>query len=134
MRRRGGQYPDDVQLSRDSAAFEWASVGLHSMFCHPRRVSNIMRFNACASRVLDEKYDLSSVEYLQSEGYSSRFRDDYLIVSFCSRPEPPISHWLWCTLYDGRGVGYPTRCVRHGLPSQNPWFDSGGIGWGLVAF
>jgi hypothetical protein len=37
-------------VSRDSSAFEWISDGLHSMFCQPRRVSN-MRFNACAVRV-----------------------------------------------------------------------------------
>jgi predicted NAD/FAD-binding protein len=75
-------------VSRDGGAFEWAGDGLRSVFCQPRRVFDlgmwrmlfdIMRFNACAVRVLD---DVSIREYLQREGYSSRFKDDYLIVSF----------------------------------------------------
>ncbi|KAI0270086.1 hypothetical protein BGY98DRAFT_278924 [Russula aff. rugulosa BPL654] len=103
------------------------------MFCHPRRVSNIMRFNACASRVLDEKYDLSSVEYLQREGYSSRFRDVYLIVSFCSVLNLPslIGFGTLCMTAAVWGTP-PDVCAMDFQP--NPWFDSGGIGWGLVAF
>ena len=78
------------------------------MFCRARRVSdlgtwrmlfNIMRFNVCALGNLDEKENLSIREYLQSEGYSSRFRDVYLIVSFLSPSVPPISHWFWRSLY-----------------------------------
>jgi predicted NAD/FAD-binding protein len=78
-------------VSRDGGAFEWAGDGLRSVFCQPRRVFDlgmwrmlfdIMRFNACAVRVLAENDDLSIGEYLQREGYSSWFRDDYLIVSF----------------------------------------------------
>jgi predicted NAD/FAD-binding protein len=78
-------------VSRDAGAFEWAGDGLRSVFCQPRRVFDlgmwcmlfdIMRFNACALHVLAENGDLSFGEYLQREGYSSRFRDDYLIVSF----------------------------------------------------
>jgi predicted NAD/FAD-binding protein len=78
-------------VSRDGGAFEWAGSGLRSVFCQPKRVFDlgmwhmlfdIMRFNACAVRVLAEKKDndLSIGEYLRREGYSSRFRDDYLIV------------------------------------------------------
>jgi predicted NAD/FAD-binding protein len=78
-------------VSRDGGAFEWAGDGLRSVFCQPWRVFDlgmwrilfdIMRFNACAVRVLAENDDVSIGEYLQREGYSSRFRDDYLIVSF----------------------------------------------------
>jgi predicted NAD/FAD-binding protein len=96
-------------VSRDGGALEWAGDGLRSVFCQPRRVFDlgiwrmlfdIMRFNACAVRVLSEKDDggdLSIGEYLRREGYSSQFRDDYLIVcvpwySFASvrsdRPSP----------------------------------------------
>jgi predicted NAD/FAD-binding protein len=78
-------------VSRDGGAFEWAGDGLRSVFCQPKRVLDlgmwrmlfdIMRFNACAVRVLAEKNDedLSIGEYLRREGYSSQFRDDYLIV------------------------------------------------------
>ena len=43
---------------------------------------DIMRFNACVVCVLAENDDVSIGEYLQREGYSSRFKGDYLIVSF----------------------------------------------------
>jgi hypothetical protein len=52
-------------VSRDSGAFEWAGDGLHSVFCQPTlacgicMLFNIMRFNACALRVLDEEDDSS---------------------------------------------------------------------------
>ena len=77
-------------VSRDGGAFEWASHGLRSLFCQPGRVFDlgmwrmlfdILRFNACAVRVLAESDEPSIGEYLQREGYSLRFRDDYLIVS-----------------------------------------------------
>jgi predicted NAD/FAD-binding protein len=55
---------------------------------------DIMRFNVCAVRVLAEKDDLSIGEYLQREGYSSQFRDDYLIVRFLPLFALLISHWL----------------------------------------
>jgi predicted NAD/FAD-binding protein len=88
-------------VSRDGGAFEWAGDGLRSVFCQPRRVFDlgmwrmlfdIMRFNACAVRVLAEKDDLSIGEYLQREGYSSQFRDDYLIVRFLPLFALLISH------------------------------------------
>jgi predicted NAD/FAD-binding protein len=83
-------------VSRDGGAFEWAGDGLRSVFCQPRRVFDlgmwrmlfdILRFNACAVRVLvEEDGDLSIGEYLRREGYSSQFKDDYLIV--CHRTHP----------------------------------------------
>jgi hypothetical protein len=93
-----------------------------------RMLINIMRFNACALRVLNEKDTLFIGEYLQREGYSSRFWDDYLILGFPLPSVLLISHWFWCSAalcivaYDGRGVAYPTRCMRHGQPKR--WFDS----------
>ena len=75
-------------VSRDG---EWAGDGLRTVFCQPWRIFDlgmwrmlfdIMRFNACAVRILSENDDLSIGEYLQRDGYSSRFRDDYLIMSF----------------------------------------------------
>jgi predicted NAD/FAD-binding protein len=69
-------------VSRDGGAFEWAGDGLRSVFCQPRRVFDpgmwrmlfdILRFNACAVRVLAENGDLSIGEYLQRGGYSSRY-------------------------------------------------------------
>jgi predicted NAD/FAD-binding protein len=80
-------------VSRDGGVLEWASDILRSpwrsLFCQPRLVFglwrilfDIKRFNACAVRVLNEKRDRSIGEYLQNEGYSSQFRDVYLIVRF----------------------------------------------------
>ena len=71
-------------VSRDGGTFERAG-DLDGLAASSRRVSDldmwrmlfdIMRFNACAVRVLAENDDLSIEEYLQTEGYSSRFRDD----------------------------------------------------------
>jgi predicted NAD/FAD-binding protein len=78
-------------ISCGGGAFKWAGNTLRSIFSQPRRVFDlglwrmlfdIMRFNACAVRVLANKEDLSIGEYLQREGFSSQFRDDYLIVRF----------------------------------------------------
>ena len=50
-----------------------------------RMIYDILRFNACARRVLlipknnDEK-EMSIGEYLDKEGYSASFRNNYLIV------------------------------------------------------
>ena len=62
-------------------------------------------------RVLDEKDDLSIQVYLQREGY--------LVVSFPLPSGLLISHWFCRSLYDGRSVGHPARCMRHGRPSPN---------------
>lgn len=43
----------------------------------------MVRFNACARRLVKgkEEEELSIGEYLDREGYSDEFRDNYLIVS-----------------------------------------------------
>ena len=50
-----------------------------------RMVYDVFRFNACAVRVLmyneEKKKEQSIGEYLEKEGYSNAFKDDYLIVS-----------------------------------------------------
>ena len=52
-----------------------------------RLVYDVLRFNACARRIAmrwsreDEK--LSIGRYLEREGYSDAFRDNYLIVRGC---------------------------------------------------
>ncbi|KAF8482445.1 amine oxidase [Russula ochroleuca] len=98
-------------VSRDGGAFEWAGDGLRSVFCQPRRVFDlgmwrmlfdIMRFNACAVRVLAENDDLSIGEYLQREGYSSQFRDDYLI---------PMTAAVWSTPPDVCAIDFPAKTL-----------------------
>ena len=79
-------------VSRDDGAFEWAGKSLSSLLCQPTRVFDrnmwrmvydILRFNACSRRILQESLadEMSIGDYLKREGYSDAFRDNYLIVS-----------------------------------------------------
>jgi predicted NAD/FAD-binding protein len=80
-------------VSRDNGTFEWAGSNLKTMFCQPSRlldpkmwrlIYDVLRFNACARRLLvvsNDFDDRSIGEYLDGEGYSNSFRDNYLIVS-----------------------------------------------------
>ena len=93
-------------LTRDNGAFEWAGDTLFTLFCQGRNlfrpamwrmIWDILRFNASARRLVVEaemdaegKDALSIGEYLEREGYSDEFRDDYLIVGF-----------LICVLFPG---------------------------------
>lgn len=80
-------------VSRDNGAFEWAGKNLATIFCQVRRlvdpqmwrmIYDVMRFNACARRFLFEHdvevRDMSIGKYLEREGYSDAFCDNYLIV------------------------------------------------------
>jgi predicted NAD/FAD-binding protein len=80
-------------VSRNAGEFEWAGKNPLTVFCQPwrffepsmwRMVYDVFRFNACAIRVLmlsEGKEKESIGEYLENEGYSNAFKDDYLIVS-----------------------------------------------------
>jgi predicted NAD/FAD-binding protein len=81
-------------VSRDGGAFEWAGKSPATLFCQVRRlldpqmwrmIYDILRFNACARRILltpknNDERDISIGEYLDNEGYSSAFRNNYLMV------------------------------------------------------
>ncbi|EGO19192.1 hypothetical protein SERLADRAFT_418489 [Serpula lacrymans var. lacrymans S7.9] len=88
-------------VSRDKGLFEfeWAGNNLKSVFCQPSRVLeprmwrllyDVLRFNACARRLVTacnqtlEDHNMSIGKYLDREGYSLSFRDDYLIASLLS--------------------------------------------------
>jgi predicted NAD/FAD-binding protein len=124
-------------VSRDGGAFEWAGDGLRNVFCQPRRVfdldtwrmlSDIMRFNACTVRVLAENDDVSIGEYLQREDYSSRFRDDYLIVSVLTPSLLSLISFfaLLCIVaHDGRGVpGVPRQMYAPSTSRRKRRYDS----------
>lgn len=78
-------------VSRDGGAFEWAGKNPFTVFCQPSRLFDgsmwrmlydVFRFNACALQFLqrpDERH-LSIGQYLEKQGYSEAFRDNYLIV------------------------------------------------------
>lgn len=83
-------------ISRDNGAFEWAGKNLATIFCQVRRlvdpqmwrmIYDVMRFNACARRFLFEQdeglRDISIGTYLEKEGYSDAFSNNYLIVRSC---------------------------------------------------
>ena len=80
-------------VSRDNGAMEWAGSNLLTVFCQPSRlldpghwrlIWDVMRFNACARRLIGKTQDggeeMSIGKYLDREGYSDEFRDNYLIV------------------------------------------------------
>jgi predicted NAD/FAD-binding protein len=80
-------------VSRDQGTFEWAGKNPFTVFCQPsnlfkvatwRMLWDILRFNATASSALSGGQDvfgnLSLGEYLQQQGYSRSFIDDYMLV------------------------------------------------------
>ncbi|TEB20132.1 FAD/NAD(P)-binding domain-containing protein [Coprinellus micaceus] len=87
-------------VSRNAGEFEWAGKNPLAVFCQPwrffepsmwRMVYDVFRFNACAIRVLmlsEGKEKESIGEYLENEGYSNAFKDDYLI---------PMTAAIWST-------------------------------------
>ncbi|KAI7230766.1 FAD/NAD(P)-binding domain-containing protein [Hortaea werneckii] len=115
-------------VSRDRGKFEWSGEG-HGIFAqrrnlfrlrHWRMIFDIVRFNQFALDLLaDEdddgidrlgsppKYrkfaaDMSIGEYLDREGYSQAFRDDYLI---------PMTAAVWSTSPDKASLEFPAATL-----------------------
>jgi len=101
-------------ISRNGGAFEWSGTSLDSIFAQRenllspsfwRMIFDIVRFNLFALDILtdvdgtiDNKDDQSIGEYLEREGYSSAFRDDYLI---------PMTACVWSTGPDKCALEFP---------------------------
>lgn len=115
-------------VSRDGGLFEWAGTSLSSIFAQRknifkprmwRMIFDIVRFNQFALNLLIEEdesesnpvrqnYCLSKTEeprhqesigaYLEREGYSDAFRDDYLI---------PMTAAVWSTRPDKASLEFP---------------------------
>ncbi|KAK0613862.1 hypothetical protein B0T14DRAFT_438658 [Immersiella caudata] len=107
-------------VSRDQGFFEWAGSNLSSVFCQRgnifslrmwRMVFDIIRFNQFALDLLrknDEELKQGGGssprpedtigEYLDREGYSDAFRDDYLI---------PMTAAVWSTSPDKCSLEFP---------------------------
>lgn len=101
-------------ISRDFGKFEWAGTSLGALFAQLsnifdpgmwRMIFDIVRFNQFALDILSadvpEKSELSEMtigEYLEIEGYSQRFRDDYLI---------PMTACIWSTGPDKCTLEFP---------------------------
>jgi predicted NAD/FAD-binding protein len=84
-------------VSRDRGMFEWAGRNLMTIFCQPYRlidpnmwrlIYDVLRFNACARSIItdDSDEEFSIGDYLDREGYSDSFKDNYLIVRNSYRP------------------------------------------------
>jgi len=112
-------------VSRDKGLFEWAGTNLNTIFCQRRNivsprfwrmVFDIIRFNQFALDLLIEDHERSIPnseppavngyhpltatigEYLEQEGYSDAFRDDYLI---------PMAAAVWSTSPDKCTLEFP---------------------------
>lgn len=84
-------------VSQDRGLFEWAGDNLFTVFCqtknlvnagHWRMIWDILRFNACARKLVeqdDSSAEMSIGEYLEQEGYSDSFKNNYLIVRHSTR-------------------------------------------------
>lgn len=103
-------------ISRDAGAFEWSGTSAASLFAQPknvlkptfwRMIFDIVRFNQFALDLLQTlpgstaaiaAAEMSIGEYLQKEGYSNAFRDDYLI---------PMTASVWSTGADKCALQFP---------------------------
>lgn len=110
-------------VSRDQGLFEWAGTNLSAVFCQKRNLLSprmwrmlfdVIRFNQFALDLLMQE-DVEPVgrheiminstddaetigEYLDREGYSDAFRDDYLI---------PMTAAVWSTSPDKCALQFP---------------------------
>ncbi|KAK7048948.1 amino-oxidase domain-containing protein [Favolaschia claudopus] len=100
-------------VSRDRGVFEWAGSNLATIFCQPfrlidpnmwRLIYDVLRFNACARSILDAdtEEDFSIGDYLDREGYSDSFRDNYLI---------PMTACIWSTPPDKCAMDFPAKTL-----------------------
>ncbi|KAI0667621.1 FAD/NAD(P)-binding domain-containing protein [Trametes maxima] len=105
-------------VSRDKGAFEWAGNNLTTVFCQPSRLLDpnmwrllydVLRFNASAQSLLLElerdgirENEVSIGSYLEQNGYSDSFRDNYLI---------PMTAAIWSTPPDKCALDFPARTL-----------------------
>lgn len=98
-------------ISRDYGVFEWSGTSLNGIFAQRenlfrprflRMIFDIIRFNQFALDLLHDETVYSSAlsigEYLDQEGYSEGFRDDYLI---------PMTACVWSTGADKCALEFP---------------------------
>lgn len=77
-------------VSRDRGLFEWAGTSLGALFAQRKNLLNpgqwrmvwdIIRFNNASLELLRKGDSSESIgQYLEREGYSDSFRDNYLLV------------------------------------------------------
>lgn len=100
-------------VSRDQGLFEWAGSSLGALFCQRdnllspkmwRMLFDIVRFNQFALNILrdDEPADETIGEYLDRQGYSHAFRDNYLL---------PMAAAVWSTSPDKCALDFPAATL-----------------------
>lgn len=107
-------------VCRDQGAFEWAGADLDGLFCQRgnvlsprmwRMIFDILRFNQFALDLIEDEsapyrttgsVSESIGHYLEREGYSDAFRDDYLI---------PMTAALWSTSPDKCALDFPAATL-----------------------
>ncbi|KAF8968900.1 amine oxidase [Flammula alnicola] len=121
-------------VSRDGGTFEWAGKNPATIFCQPRRlvdpqmwrmVYDVLRFNVCARRVLTMPQDLAETgmsigKYLNREGYSAAFRNNYLI---------PMTAAIWSTPPDDCFFDFPARTLIQFMYNHNLLQITGKPSW-----
>ncbi|KAL2140966.1 hypothetical protein VTI28DRAFT_3011 [Corynascus sepedonium] len=103
--------PTDMSfsVSRDQGWFEWAGSSLSAIFCQRgnllspsmwRMLFDVVRFNNFAVDLLkaDHPTEETIGEYLDRQGYSNAFRDNYLI---------PLTAATWSTSPDKCALDFP---------------------------
>lgn len=98
-------------ITRDQGDFEWSGTSPRSIFAQKRNffrpsfwrmIFDIIRFNQFTLDLLSDESssenEMSIGQYLQKEGYSDVFRDDYLI---------PMTACVWSTGADKCALEFP---------------------------
>ncbi|KAH0585845.1 hypothetical protein H2248_007134 [Termitomyces sp. 'cryptogamus'] len=118
-------------VSRDGGAFEWAGKNLFTVFCQPKNLLDpamwrllwdVARFNATAGRILlqEDEDNLSVGEYLDREGYSASFKDNYLI---------PMTAAIWSTSPDRCTMDFPATTLIQFLHNHHLLQITGKPSW-----
>ncbi|KAJ6544646.1 FAD/NAD(P)-binding domain-containing protein [Mycena vulgaris] len=118
-------------VSRDGGLFEWAGSNLMTIFCQPYRlvdpdmwrlIYDVLRFNACARSIItgDSDAECSIGDYLDREGYSDSFKDNYLI---------PMTACIWSTPPDKCAMDFPARTLIQFLNNHHLLQITGKPSW-----
>ncbi|KAJ7109078.1 FAD/NAD(P)-binding domain-containing protein [Mycena crocata] len=118
-------------VSRDGGWFEWAGSNLMTIFCQPYRlidpnmwrlIYDVLRFNACARSIITGHFnaEMSIGEYLDREGYSDSFKDNYLI---------PMTACIWSTPPDKCAMDFPARTLIQFLNNHHLLQITGKPSW-----
>ncbi|KAJ7231860.1 FAD/NAD(P)-binding domain-containing protein [Mycena haematopus] len=99
-------------VSRDRGLFEWGGSNLATIFCQPYRlidpnmwrlIYDVLRFNAFARSIITSDSEEGSIgDYLDREGYSDSFKDNYLI---------PMTACIWSTPPDKCAMDFPAKTL-----------------------